>query len=158
MVEDTYPFYLDPMPNLYFTRDPAAAIGHGLSINRMKESARRRESLFIDYIMRHHPRFAKHEIPIWSNRDYPFAMEGATNLSCHQKSLPLASQSGRQPKGLNGRLKRVTTAESLQKSHRHRDPEISCLHASRYRLHDGRPRQVHDSSIHPRTGWKHEHL
>lgn len=80
MVEDTYPFYLDPMPNLYFTRDPAAAIGHGLSINRMKESARRRESLFIDYIMRHHPRFAKHEIPIWSNRDYPFAMEGGDEL------------------------------------------------------------------------------
>ena len=26
-----YPFYLDPMPNLYFTRDPAAAIGNGLT-------------------------------------------------------------------------------------------------------------------------------
>ena len=36
MVEkDYYPFYLDPMPNLYFTRDPAAAIGRGLTINKM---------------------------------------------------------------------------------------------------------------------------
>ncbi|MCP6042639.1 arginine deiminase family protein, partial [Klebsiella pneumoniae] len=67
MIEDTYPFYLDPMPNLYFTRDPAAAIGNGLSINRMKEPARRRESLFTQYIMRYHPRFAKHDIPIWSD-------------------------------------------------------------------------------------------
>ncbi|HAZ36255.1 MAG TPA: arginine deiminase, partial [Clostridiaceae bacterium] len=34
--EEDYPFYLDPMPNLYFTRDPGAVIGHGLTINRMK--------------------------------------------------------------------------------------------------------------------------
>ena len=25
LMEDKYPFYLDPMPNLYFTRDPALA-------------------------------------------------------------------------------------------------------------------------------------
>ncbi len=37
-----YPFYLDPMPNLYFTRDPAAAIGNGLTINKMHWTARRR--------------------------------------------------------------------------------------------------------------------
>lgn len=80
MIEDTYPFYLDPMPNLYFTRDPAAAIGTGLTINRMKEPARRRESLFTQYIMRYHPRFAKHDIPIWSDRDYGFAMEGGDEL------------------------------------------------------------------------------
>ncbi|MCC5891671.1 arginine deiminase [Exiguobacterium sp.] len=80
MIEDTYPFYLDPMPNLYFTRDPAAAIGNGLSINRMKEPARRRESLFTQYIMKYHPRFAKHDIPIWSDRDYRFAMEGGDEL------------------------------------------------------------------------------
>lgn len=35
IMEDKYPFYLDPMPNLYFTRDPAAVIGDGISINRM---------------------------------------------------------------------------------------------------------------------------
>lgn len=80
MIEDTYPFYLDPMPNLYFTRDPAAAIGNGLSINRMKEPARRRESLFTQYIMKYHPRFAKHDVPIWSDRDYRFAMEGGDEL------------------------------------------------------------------------------
>ncbi|MCT4784913.1 arginine deiminase [Exiguobacterium aestuarii] len=80
MIEDTYPFFLDPMPNLYFTRDPAAAIGQGLSINRMKEPARRRESLFTQYIMRYHPRFAKHDVPIWSDRDYRFAMEGGDEL------------------------------------------------------------------------------
>ena len=35
------------MPNLYFTRDPAASVGDGLTINKMREPARRRESLFM---------------------------------------------------------------------------------------------------------------
>ncbi len=39
------------MPNLYFTRDPAASVGDGLTINKMREPARRRESLFMEYII-----------------------------------------------------------------------------------------------------------
>ena len=30
-----YPFITDPMPNLYFTRDPFASIGNGISLNKM---------------------------------------------------------------------------------------------------------------------------
>ena len=80
MMEDHYPFYLDPMPNLYFTRDPAAVIGNGISINRMHFGARRRESLFMEYIIKYHPRFAKHDIPVWFNRDFRFPMEGGDQL------------------------------------------------------------------------------
>jgi arginine deiminase len=80
LMEDHYPFYLDPMPNLYFTRDPAASIGNGLSINRMREPARRRESLFMQYIIKHHPRFAGHDIPVWLDRDFGFSIEGGDEL------------------------------------------------------------------------------
>ena len=81
MVENSpYPFYLDPMPNLYFTRDPAAAIGNGLTINRMHWRARRRESLFMQYIIEHHPRFAGQNIPVWYDRDNNFSMEGGDQL------------------------------------------------------------------------------
>lgn len=81
MVErDHYPFYLDPMPNLYFTRDPAATIGGGLTINRMHWPARRRESLFMKYIIKHHPRFAGQEVPVWYDRDNRFSMEGGDEL------------------------------------------------------------------------------
>ncbi|WP_342432912.1 arginine deiminase [Neobacillus sp. FSL H8-0543] len=80
LMEDHYPFYLDPMPNLYFTRDPAASIGNGLSINRMREPARRRESLFMQYIINHHPRFSGHDVPVWLNRDYGFPIEGGDEL------------------------------------------------------------------------------
>jgi arginine deiminase len=79
-MEDHYPFYLDPMPNLYFTRDPAACIGNGLSINKMREPARRRESLFMQYIIKYHPRFAGHDVPIWLDRDFEFSIEGGDEL------------------------------------------------------------------------------
>jgi arginine deiminase len=79
-MDDHYPFYLDPMPNLYFTRDPAASIGNGLSINRMREPARRRESLFMQYIIQYHPRFAGHDVPVWLDRDYDFPIEGGDEL------------------------------------------------------------------------------
>ena len=78
--KDPYPFYLDPMPNLYFTRDPKAVIGNGLTINRMHWPARRRESLFMKYIIEHHPRFANQNIPVWYGRDNRFSMEGGDEL------------------------------------------------------------------------------
>jgi arginine deiminase len=87
MMDDHYPFYLDPMPNLYFTRDPAAVIGNGISINRMSRGARRRESLFIDYIIRYHPRFASHKIPIWFERNYRFSIEGGDILVLNKNVL-----------------------------------------------------------------------
>lgn len=86
---DHYPFYLDPMPNLYFTRDPAAAIGNGLSINRMREGARRRESMFMEYIIKYHPRFAKHDVPVWLNRDYEFAIEGGDELILSKSTVAI---------------------------------------------------------------------
>ena len=33
--DDKYPFYVDPMPNLYFTRDPFMNVGDGVLISRM---------------------------------------------------------------------------------------------------------------------------
>jgi arginine deiminase len=74
------PFYLPPLPNLYFTRDPAAAIGNGLTINRMKYEARRRESLFMRYIVDHHPRFKGVHVPVWHDRSSDYNMEGGDEL------------------------------------------------------------------------------
>ena len=54
-LEGDYPFVIDPMPNLYFTRDPFACIGFGVSLHRMYSQTRNRETLFGDYIFRYHP-------------------------------------------------------------------------------------------------------
>ena len=54
-IEDGYPFAVDPMPNLYFTRDPFATIGTGVSIHKMHTVTRNRETLFGKFIFEHHP-------------------------------------------------------------------------------------------------------
>ncbi|KKZ93626.1 MULTISPECIES: arginine deiminase [Bacillus cereus group] len=89
LMEDHYPFYLDPMPNLYFTRDPAASVGDGLTINKMREPARRRESLFMEYIIKYHPRFANHNVPIWLDRDYKFPIEGGDELILNEETIAI---------------------------------------------------------------------
>lgn len=45
---------VDPMPNLYFTRDPYASIGNGASIHTMKYPTRQRETIFADFIFTQH--------------------------------------------------------------------------------------------------------
>ncbi len=54
-LNNDYPFILDPMPNLYFTRDPFASIGNGVSIHKMFTETRHREhfspNLFFNIIL-----------------------------------------------------------------------------------------------------------
>ena len=54
---DDYPFVTDPMPNLYFTRDPFASIGNGVSLNKMYSVTRSRETIFGEYIFKYHPTY-----------------------------------------------------------------------------------------------------
>ncbi|PID32713.1 arginine deiminase [Candidatus Saccharibacteria bacterium] len=87
--KELYPFYLNPMPNLYFTRDPGAAIGRGLTINKMHWPARRRESLFMRYIIDHHPRFAGKNVPVWYNRTEKFSIEGGDELVLSPEAMAI---------------------------------------------------------------------
>ena len=48
---------VDPMPNLYFTRDPFASVGTGVFLHKMRFPTRCRETLYADYIFRYHPDF-----------------------------------------------------------------------------------------------------
>ena len=70
---------MDPMPNAYFTRDPQASIGDGISINRMTFPARQRESLITEYIIKHHPRFAG-QVNVWRDRNHETHIEGGDEL------------------------------------------------------------------------------
>lgn len=89
LMTDDYPFYLDPMPNLYFTRDPGAAMGNGLVINVMKTQARRRETLFLKYVHQYHDNFKNDNIPLWYNRNDMFSSEGGDELVLSDKVLAI---------------------------------------------------------------------
>lgn len=79
-IEAQYPLYINPLPNLYFMRDPAAVMGNGISINSMYTDARRREPMLIKYIYDNHPLFNKDESPLWYDHTIPHSLEGGDML------------------------------------------------------------------------------
>jgi arginine deiminase len=88
-VNDTYPFLCDPMPNLYFTRDPFATIGNGITLNHMRTETRNRETIFAKYIFENHPRFKDAEIPLWFDRNGTTCIEGGDELILNKKTLAI---------------------------------------------------------------------
>lgn len=76
--EGDYPFAVDPMPNLYFTRDPFATIGTGVSIHKMHTVTRNRETLFGKFIFEHHPEYKN--APRWYDRSRSSSLEGGDIL------------------------------------------------------------------------------
>ncbi|MBE6909286.1 MAG: arginine deiminase [Ruminococcaceae bacterium] len=77
---DDYPFVSDPMPNLYFTRDPGACVGNGLSIHHMHYPARRRESLLLRYMYLHDKDFAGPDDKQWYDLTDAYSIEGGDVL------------------------------------------------------------------------------
>ena len=57
-------FDIDPVPNLFFMRDPQVVIGSGVVIASMATQARRRESLLSKYVFENHKRFRGQD-PFW---------------------------------------------------------------------------------------------
>ena len=80
LVDDDYPFVSDPMPNLYFTRDPGACVGNGINIHHMHTDARRREALILRYIYRYNRDFAAEDNKQWYDLTDTYSIEGGDVL------------------------------------------------------------------------------
>lgn len=65
---------IDPMPNLYFTRDPFSCVGNGITLNRMKYKTRQRETIFGEWIFRYHKDYK--DTPLYYNRTEKLTVEG----------------------------------------------------------------------------------
>lgn len=79
LLESDYPFLVDPMPNLYFTRDPFATMANGVTINKMFAETRNRETIYGDYIFKHHPEY-KENVDHFYSRDEEDRIEGGDEL------------------------------------------------------------------------------
>ena len=79
-IRKDYPLYINPIPNLYFMRDPLSIIGNGISINSMQTNARRREPMLIKYIYDYNPLFRKEYSKVWYNYTIPHSIEGGDIL------------------------------------------------------------------------------
>ncbi|MGV8153610.1 MAG: arginine deiminase [Alkaliphilus sp.] len=79
-VKEDFPFYINPLPNLYFTRDPGVVLGNRLSINKMKTPARNRETMFLEYIYNFHPLFKENTSkPLYTYKE-KYSIEGGDVL------------------------------------------------------------------------------
>jgi arginine deiminase len=72
-------FLLDPIPNLYFTRDPFSVVRNGVAFSHMRAVTRQRETIYGRTIMAHHPDY-RGAIPEWFSSDIPFSLEGGDIL------------------------------------------------------------------------------
>ena len=79
------PFITNPMPNLYFTRDPFVLVGNGVVINHMHSTTRRRETIFGDFIFKYHDLFK--DMPKYYNRDDDYEIEGGDIMVLNKETL-----------------------------------------------------------------------
>ncbi len=86
-LNNDYPFVLDPMPNLYFTRDPFASIGNGVSIHKMFTETRHRETLFAKFIFEYHPLYKNTDV--WYDRNENFSLEGGDILILNKETIAI---------------------------------------------------------------------
>ena len=76
---------IDPMPNLYFTRDPFAVIGNGVALNRMFSRTRNRETIYGKYIFKYHPELKNSSL--FYRRHAEFHIEGGDVLNFNERTL-----------------------------------------------------------------------
>lgn len=83
LVSEESDFLADPMPNLYFTRDPFASAGNGVILNRMYSVTRNRETIYAEYIFNYHPDF-KDKLEKYYDRSLPYHIEGGDVLNLNE--------------------------------------------------------------------------
>lgn len=86
-------FILDPIPNLYFTRDPMASVGCGASLNHMFSVTRNRETIYMKYVFEHHPDF-QDKVKKYYDPSVPYSIEGGDihNLSADTLAIGLSER------------------------------------------------------------------
>ncbi len=107
MLEDEYPFYTDPMPNILFQRDPFASIGNGVAINNMYTEARQRETILSEYMFKYHPRFENEEIPFYIKRHNRYNSEGGDILVLDKNTLAIGISKRTDPRAIEKLAKKL---------------------------------------------------
>ena len=109
MVNGETRIVVNPMPNLYFTRDPFESIGTGVGINRMFSTTRCRETIYADYIFRYHPDFK--EVEHYYDRTRPFHIEGGDVLNLNERTLAVGISQRTEPDAIERLAKNIFANE-----------------------------------------------
>lgn len=106
-------FVLDPIPNLYFTRDPFASIGRGVSLHHMYSVTRGRETIYSDYFLHYHPEFAG-QVPFYYTPDEPFSLEGGDILNLSAETIAVGISQRTMPEAVERLAQNIFRDEAAQ--------------------------------------------
>ncbi|WP_294562910.1 arginine deiminase [uncultured Traorella sp.] len=106
LVSEESKMVLAPMPNLYFTRDPFASIGHGIALNRMYSVTRNRETIYAEYIFNYHPDY-KGIVEKWYDRYDDFHIEGGDILNLTEDTLAIGISQRTEPDAIDSLAKNI---------------------------------------------------
>ena len=109
-LNNDYPFIIDPMPNLYFTRDPFATVGNGATIHKMHTVTRNRETLFAKYIFNCNPLYK--ETKLWYDRTEDFSIEGGDVLVLNDKTVAVGISQRTHPNAIEKLANKLLTEDS----------------------------------------------
>ena len=99
LVREKTRFLMPPIPNLYFTRDPFACIGRGVSLNHMYSATRNRETVYGGYVLKYHPDFAG-QVPLYYTPQEHFSIEGGDILNLSAEVLAVGMSQRTQPEAI----------------------------------------------------------
>jgi arginine deiminase len=109
-LSDQYPFIIDPMPNLYFTRDPFASIGNGVSIHKMLTVTRNRETLFGKYIFNYNPLYKGTKL--FYDRTEDYSLEGGDILVLNKETIAVGISLRTHPNAITKFANSILTEEN----------------------------------------------
>ena len=104
-------FALEPIPNLYFTRDPFACIGTGVALNSMYSVTRSRETLYGRYILQYHPDYAG-QVPFYYTPELPFSIEGGDVLNLTAETLAVGISQRTMPEAIECLAQNIFKSEA----------------------------------------------
>ena len=84
-------FILPPIPNAYFSRDPAVVIGRCVVCCKMHYAERIRETILVRAVLENHPEFAGHTVAYGGSQnpteDRPFTIEGGDVIVLNEEAV-----------------------------------------------------------------------
>jgi arginine deiminase len=162
-ITDDYPFYINPIPNLYFTRDPGAVIGNGISINSMKTSARNRETMILSYINKYHQGIDHSDAPVWYDYHNADSIEGGDILVLSDKTVAIGCSARTSPeaiekiaenlfKGASGVEEIVVIQIPFKRAYMHLDTVFTMLDVNKFIIFPGIENELKIFSMTPARG------
>lgn len=159
-ITDDYPFYINPLPNLYFTRDPGAVIGNGISINSMKTNARNRETMLLSYINKFHKEINASPAPRWYDYKFNDAIEGGDILVISDKAIAVGCSARTSPGAIEKLAQNLFSGNSsveevlviqipFKRAYMHLDTVFTMLDVNKFTIFPGIEEELKVFSIIP---------